>query len=127
LAKFYQEIDSVTLANNTSKVLNLTVPSGKIWIIHQIMMHNGDDVQRNCRVRITDSSGNNLAELGAQSLGAGVVQYNMVGTPRNVADNYPGCVRKVKGGNKISLQWDAGGASSGGTANYCISYEEVVE
>jgi len=128
LGKLYQERGSVTLANNTAKQLDLTVPDGKRWLVHAIKMHNGDDVSRNVAARITDSSDNVLHLIGIKtglSAGSEIELLYVI----NAAASY-GVAGKpvlIKGGNRLTLYWAAGGTSSGGTAYYCVTYEEVVE
>jgi len=126
--KVYQARDSTTLVNNTTKTITLTVPNGKIWFVHQIMMHNGDDVSRNMDVFVYDDSGNILhTPASASAVGAGERRemLGFLGTSPASYGNQNGFI--VKGGNKLGLRWVAGGTSSGGTAYYCITYEEMLE
>jgi len=127
LAKLYQERNSVTLANNTAKNLDLTVPEGKIWKLLGVRLHNGDDVQRVLRCYILDGSGNVLHSLGSATAAAGA-QYEFLGYhPTGVSSSAPLMENLVKGGNKLRLVWESGGASSGGTAYYMLTYQEMVE
>jgi len=123
----YQSRASTTLADNTTKTLDLTVPQGKKWKIHAIMMHNGDNVTRNLTAKVVDTSGNTLMNLATYDAGAGA-EVTLIPYLSNAETPYPGAVTiLIKGGNKLRLIWVAGGASSGGTAYYCITYEEVPE
>lgn len=124
----YQSRDSVSLSNNTTKSLILTVPKGKIWRVYAIYMHNGDDVSRNLSVFILNGNNNIVHKLAyASGVGAGVTREMLGYIPSSVSEY--GCVPPViiKGGNKLKLNWAAGGTSSGGTAYYCVTYEEIPE
>jgi len=126
----YQSRGSVTLVNNTAKVLELTVPKGKIWRLYGVTMHNGDDVSRNMSCSIIDENGNLLFYIGSTSTAApagayrNLLRYVDTSSASDVGSPFP---LPVKGGNKVKLAWAAGGTSSGGTAYYCVTYEEVPE
>jgi len=124
----YQSRGNVTLENDTAKILDLTVPKGKKWIIYDICVQNGDDVARTIWAGIRDENGNPLAYFGsAASVNAGSYT-TLTGFCPTSATLYTGRVpMPIKGGNKLRIYWAAGGASSGGTAYYCITYEEVPE
>jgi len=128
LGKLYQERTSVTLVNDTTKTVDLTVPSGKRWVIHALRMENGDDVTRVLDVHIIDGSGNVLHKMANESVGAGIGREMINHHPTAVAGASPwrGDIL-VKAGNKLRLVWNAGGASSGGTGYYMLTYEEMVE
>jgi len=124
----YQSRASVTLSDNTTKEVYLTVPKGKIWKIYAIMMHNGDDVDRGAEVKIMDSNNNVLHGLSSTTITAGARREMISHEPTAPASSIPFKFPVlIKGGNKLYLKWAAGGASSGGTAYYCITYEEVPE
>ena len=124
----YQSAQSTSLANNTDKIIDLTVPQGKIWIVHAIHMHNGDDVSRNMEAWIADSSNIVLHRLGIISGAPAGSHYEIFGyVPTSSQTHGTKQPIKIKGGNKLRLKWTAGGASSGGTAYYCITYDEVPE
>jgi len=121
----YQSRDSVTLENNTAKNVLLTVPAGKIWRVHAVRMHNGDDVSRDVQVKILDSSNNTLHILSDASLTASSYKEMLNFLPTTPAAAACPNPVLIKGGNKLQLSWAAGGTSSGGTAYYSITYEEV--
>ena len=119
---------SVTLASDTTKTETLAVPAGKIWLVLAIMMHNGDDVSRTMYADIVDASGNKLHNLGERSSTPAGSYVEILGYVPTAGTYHGGFGAKpvlVKGGNKINLVWSAGGASSGGTAYYCVTYLEV--
>jgi len=125
----YQARSSVTLQNDTTKTLYVTVPQGKKWFVYGVMMYNGDNIARDMKVWIADGSNNILHRLGnASSVDAGGSR-EMLGYVSTGVSWYGINVTPIpiKGGNKLVLIWSAGGASSGGTAYYCITYEEVPE
>jgi len=123
----YQSRESTTLTDNTTKIIYLTVPKGKIWILKGIRMHNGDDVDRSCAVAVVDANNNEIFKLSSVTIPAGqarmMLPFLTTAESTDVAPfNFP-----IKGGNKLKLYWGAGGASSGGTSYYSVIYEEVVE
>jgi len=124
--KLYQSKGTTTLADNTAKAIDFTVPPGKVWKLSYIFMENGDDVSRSCQAYLLDDSGNLIGFIGSLSVNAG----SHVTFPLNNGDrvNCRGyCNILVKGGNKVRLYWTAGGASSGGSSDYCVCYEEMLE
>jgi len=133
LGKLYQERVSVTLSNNTTKTITLTVPSGKRWKVYAASMTNGDDVARTLDLYVYDGSNNVIHRLGHDSDTPASEAREMLGhVPANAADvssnaAMAGGGAVLKAGNKLALVWWAGGASSGGTSYYCVTYEEMVE
>jgi len=125
----YQARQSTSLSNNTTKTVDLTIPNGKIWKIYAINMHNGDDVNRLCSVKIVDSSGNLLHNLAYTTINAGSIMEMLSFIKTSISDNAPfiSTPTLIKGGNKLRLTWNAGGTSSGGTSYYTITYQEVPE
>ena len=92
------------------------------------MMHNGDDVARTLEAWVADSSNNILLKIGVYNNAGAGSRIQIDGYIPGSAGGYG--VRNqllIKGGNKLRLKWAAGGTSSGGTAYYCITYEEVPE
>lgn len=123
----YQSRETVTLSDNTTKIVDLTVPLGKIWKVHAIMMHNGDDVSRNLEVQIINSSSFLLHYVSyASSVSSGDYR-EMISYESSTVGKHPFKPLIIKGGNKLRLKWNAGGTSSGGTAYYCVTYEEIPE
>jgi len=123
----YQVRQSVTLSNNTTKDVYLSVPLGKKWIIHAIMMRNGDDVNRDLSVKITDGSNNVIHVVSIKSSASPNVEYTMCPFQADAVQIGTGFKPIIKGGNKLLLRWAAGGTSSGGTGYYGLTYEEVPE
>jgi len=119
----YQTRATTTLSDNTTKNIDFTVPEGKIWIVHYVRMNNGDDVSRNLQVQILDSSGALLHVAQSRTVGAGSSSEMLF----YETDAYTGRPLLIKGGNKLRLQWSAGGASSGGSSYYALTYEEIPE
>jgi len=124
----YHLRSSTTLSSDTTKNLDLTVPSGKIWRVHRVNMLNGDDVSRDVRVQIRDSSGNLIHKVGGPLTLAAGASGDIIPYLKTAPDAEPGAITiLVKGGYNLRLIWAAGGASSGGTAYYSITYEEIPE
>jgi len=122
-----QERTSVTLENNTSKTIDLTVPEGKIWKLWAINVFNGDDVTRNITAYIFDSAGNRLHAIGGANVSASNYVEILSYAPTSPAKNMIAYPILIKGGNKLRIVFYAGGTSSGGTGYYSLSYEEVPE
>lgn len=107
-------VNSVTLANNTLKSTDYTVPTDTEWEVQSIRVNNPDDVARTVGITLKDSSGNNILVLESTSVAAsGTVQV-----PNNVVDKSKSTAFtkfSLGAGMVINVVWAAGGASSGGT------------
>lgn len=102
---------TVVLANNTAKTEYVVVPANERWKLFGGVMHNGDDVTRNCTVTVTDSSNNIIFYLlNTTAIAAGVHQSY----PK--AAGMPVFPVPLKGGWKLRFRWETGGASTGGNA-----------
>jgi len=123
----YQSRQSTTLVNNTTKHVYLQVPKGKIWRVHHVMMNNGDDVNRTMSITIVDKNNNVLHPSTLISNATPSSNYNLLPNLDTQTYNLGFNYLIIKGENKLKLSWNAGGESSGGTAYYCVTYEEVPE
>jgi len=110
---------TVTLLDNTSSTVVITVPAKQRWLVLFGQAKNGDDVARNIRFYVTDSSDNVIGYLGfAENVPAGerVVFPNQEAHRLNA-----GFVLAIlEAGEKLKITWDSGGASSGGDSDYAI-------
>jgi len=115
-------ITSVTLVNNTLKTIDVTVPSGKQWLLLSIRVVNSDDVTRAISVLRYQEAGktNLLDSIVVEDVGAGGFQQ----MPNRVTGNAATIGRYSRGahmptvmdgGETISVIWAAGGASTGAT------------
>lgn len=123
------EPTSITLANNTAKTEDITVPSRKRWLVLNIKVKNPDDVTRTTSIKIyKESSKTNLVcILESIDLGAGTIlnwPNARAGSKDLVTRWFPLILEE---GNTISVNWAAGGTSTGGTASdgLVITYLEV--
>lgn len=129
--KIGQEVTSVTLANNTAKTVDTTVPAGKKWILISIKITNPDDVQRTCSMyKYKEAAKTNVIKIyDSSAVGAGgTAQHpNSITGVRTATEFHPQPAEILAPGNTISVGWAAGGASSGGTDadGLVIEYLEV--
>lgn len=116
----------VTLVNNTAKTEIVTVPTGVRWYVFCGKVYNGDDVQRTCRVTVTDASDEVLMKCLDFAVGATDEAFfpNMddVGANQLGGAGYP---FPLAAGWKIKFSFAAGGASAGGTAEIVLIVLEV--
>lgn len=117
--------NTTTLVNNTTKEVTITVPAGKRWTFMLGGVENVDNVPRVTQVYVLTSSDVLIGQLFYANLGATERGYfpSMI-----VANNEHRQCRPslliLKAGQKINFRWSAGGASAGGTTEYCF---EVLE
>lgn len=112
-----QEVISVTLVNNVTKIIDTTVPSGKRWVVLAVKMINADDVARACIMRLFKEAGktNLLEQLQSISKNAGVAAYwPTLATSGGIGTRGDHLI-VLAPGNVIECTWSGGGASSGGT------------
>ncbi len=110
-----QGAEDVILVNNTTKDYRVTVPQGEEWDVLGGLIHNADDVGRNCSVQAFAQGGTELATFELYGLrGAG----SYWSFPRNnqIAKETPRYPVRMKVGDYVRFYWAAGGASTGGTA-----------
>lgn len=109
---------SVTLVNNTAKTVDLTVPSNERWIPRHGYIKNFDDVTRTCRVQIYNDDdvriGFLLYDTAIVAAGYQIFPNKAQSSSRELDDQLELIMLP---GWYIRFQWDAGGASTGGTGN----------
>lgn len=123
--KLVQDVTSITLANNTAKTEDNTVPANKRWLLLNIRITNPDDVTRTVTVyKYKEAAKTNIIK---QWEGVDIATTGAINLPKNqmLADANKGSNRAhaefpkqgdvCDAGNTISVTWAAGGASSGGT------------
>jgi len=113
---FKKNKTSVTLANNTLKNQDITVPTGKMWTVLRGRIHNGDDVARNCNVICYDSAAVEMQTLDADAaLAAGAVRTFPRANQTGAEESWhqPNVLEAT---DYVRFQFKAGGASSGGTS-----------
>lgn len=112
------DVTALTLVNNTSKTVDVLVPTDCLWVLEQIKITNPDNVNRAVTVRLYKEAAktNLIAGLGAVTLATTVTLLLPNNTPAadtTVDSNIRG--RVLGGGFTIELGWATGGASAGGT------------
>lgn len=116
-----------TLANNTAYTDTKTVPAGKIWVITNHTLINGDNVARGCNVKIQDADGNEIAIVYDESIGSGSTYHyplhfdSAVASKRNESSLFP---ITLPAGYKVVTLLKAGGASAGGASEVSILRKE---
>lgn len=112
-----QEVTSVTLVNNTAKTVDMTVPSGKQWILLGVRIANMDDVDRACTIRkyVTAGKTSLIAQLFSATLTATGGRGHFPGTSTSVSTRHVASNPSefMVDGNTLSIVWAAGGASAG--------------
>ena len=117
--KHKQEVTSLTLANNTAKTNDIVVPTGKIWILLGIKITNPDDVGRNIVIRLyKEAAKTNLLrtfQTATAMSASGEYQWpsGTISVISHCRPNIP--CELLSAGNTLSIIWDTGGASAGGT------------
>ena len=122
-----REIQSVTVADNTTKTITVTVPAGKLWRLLGVRMINPDNVSRTLKIYVYDENDNLLCILLERSgIGANsYIQWPCTLESSSIKANP--AIQLLKGGDYLKCIWAAGGASSGGTASagLIIEYLEL--
>jgi len=118
--KLKQEVTSVVLVNTTIKIVDVTVPAGKMWMLLKIKVANGDDVNRDIYIHIYKEAGKTnlldmLIDTRQAAAGGGYVVW-----PNNYAGvawtEGHGSERPILvAGNTIQITWSDPGASTGAT------------
>lgn len=122
-------LTAVTLVNNTTKLQDMTVPTGRRWKVFFGGIYNGDDVARNLKVAVRESGG--VAEiiplLATVSTGASTNRYfpKAFGASDQVALGAGAYPFWLEAGDVIRFTFTAGGASAGGTGYVWLSVIEV--
>jgi len=114
-----ESVTSVTLANNTAKTQDVTVPDDTVWAVQSMQMGNPDNVARACYIKIYKTSSKTIKLLdlvshGAVAAGSALIYPNLDTGSYNKACNL-GYPLVLKAGYTIEFTWAAGGASAGGT------------
>jgi len=127
--KLKQEVTSITLANNTAKVVDVIVPPGKRWLLLGIKAVNDDNVTRVIDIFLykEDSKTNKLRHLAGESVSQyDVLQYPNCKTGYSNRLDLPSLI-VLDPDNTINVTWAAGGASSGSTDadGLVIEYLEI--
>ena len=118
MERFVQVVRSITLVNNTAKTEDVTVPSGERWLLLNVKMCNGDDVNRDVACDIYKES------LKTNLLRRLFLYAAVPSTKDRLWPSWPSggtsgsalflphlIVLDV--GNTISCTWETGGASTG--------------
>lgn len=126
-----QEVTEIVLVNNVEKVVDITVPTGKLWLLLSIKMVNDDDVNRTSTInKYKEAAKTNLIT----TLVAGLVilaNGGLMHWPNNYVDamdaKSPFYPELLVAGNLLSIIWAAGGASAGATDvdGLVIEYLEI--
>lgn len=128
--KLKQPVTSLTLVNNTEKVEDIAVPTGKIWVLLSVKARNPDDVTRDISVRTYKEAAktNQISILTTQTVvPASVVQWPNT-DPSSLYRQIPSVPAELlAAGNVLEITWAAGGASAGGTDadGLVIAYLEI--
>lgn len=124
--KIEQNYLTTALGNNDQVIVYLTVPATKRWYLWGGKLLNADNVARNCGVTLMDESSHVIFVLAkTQSVGAGASVYypNTEAVVTQIGSGaYP---IPMKAGWQLQFKWLAGGASTGGTAQYTALVVEV--
>lgn len=115
IGKFKKNKANVTLANNTLKDEDVTVPAGLEWTVLRGQIYNGDDVARDCSVICYDSADVEMRTLDIEAALAATTRRQF---PRNnqttIEDPYRNPL-VLEAGDYVRFKFKAGGASAGGT------------
>jgi hypothetical protein len=111
-------VTSVTVVNNTTKTVDISVPTDTVWAIQSIKVVNPDDVARTVGINLYNevAKTNQIALLTAASVGAGgLIHYPSNAAVENSELTRTGYPLVLGPGMTINIVLAAGGASSGGT------------
>lgn len=126
-----QDVTSVTLVNNTQKVVDITCPANKRRLILNIKAVNCDDVARNIQIwKFKEAACTNLISLllsVAAVAAADFVNYPNTTTGSSYVNSAGNVPQLLEAGNTIRIIWAAGGASTGATDadGLVVEYLEV--
>lgn len=123
-----------TLGNNNSVTRTLTVPTNTRWLLHAIHVLNADNVTRNIDVSTTDGTDPTLqlwraSDEASRITPAGESLNLPPGTIQNDEHVSAGGTMDfpMEEGDTVVITWNAGGASTGGTAKSSVVVEEWIE
>jgi len=130
-----QEVTEVVLVNNVQKIIDITVPTGKIWILLRTKIVNCDDVGRNITVsKYKEAGKTNLIASFIRGIAVGASAVVYIPNPyvqATIASAIPDTILQnpeiFVAGNTLSITWAAGGASTGATDadGLVIEYLEI--
>ena len=113
-----------TLVSDTTLTITITVPNGELWLFYGGRAKNGDDVNRNVRVIIYNSSDKPILRLTNTQVVSAASEFTFPNTSADPLMYNGGKPVPLKGGDKIKITFFAGGASSGGTAEVSALVEK---
>lgn len=133
--KNLKSVTSVTLVNNVTKAIDLTVPSGKKWVVMGFTANNPDNVQRAfSAVVYKEAAKTNLLRYlkslaGAAFIAGARTQWPTNGVSDTIQRGNQAPFLLLNESNTIQFQWPAGGASAGGTDadGLILEYLEIDE
>jgi len=122
-------VTSVTLVNNTALVTDVTVGTGKRWLLISVKITNPDSVTRNCYIiHYKESAKTNLVTrlADATNLASGATFHvpSFQSTTSQTSAKMPFI---MDAGETLSILWEAGGASAGGVDadGLVVEYMEI--
>lgn len=124
-------VTSITLVNATSKTQDVTVPSGKRWILLGIEITNPDSVNRAVTINhYKEAAKTNFVEfMGYLAALGSLGRYHIPNTITGTSDVTHGrrLPKPMDPGETIEIIWSSGGASAGGTnaAGLVVEYLEL--
>jgi len=129
LGRKKSDVTSITLANNTAKTVDSTVPANKRWLLLGVKAMNPDDVGRDLYIdHYKEAAKTNLIRrLAAETPAAGARTQWPSSVAGDVTKTPKHDLMVMDAGETISILWAAGGASSGGTDadGLVVDYLEV--
>jgi len=128
----YKRYDLTTaLGNNDNVVYDVIVPNGKIWLIYGGYIYNKDNVARTVSCILNKPNGESIGTL-----------VNYASLPSNGKVVFPSKGQEATsdkdtfsahaypiiafGGDYIRFTWQAGGASTGGTTSFGLTFKELI-
>lgn len=115
---------TTALVNNTVKSESITVPANKRWLVIGGAMQNADNVTRICQAVVYNEADQLLFQIFYASLATTVRGY----FPSEASDTYRTAICYpliLEAGQYAKLTWQAGGASTGGTAEFSFMVLEI--
>lgn len=113
--RLVQDIQSVTLLNNTTHYQHTSVPANKRWILLGVRAVNGDNVARAMAIEVYDvvARTNMLRRLAYHGgiLTTAALQWPSYGVDTGTTNHYGLVI--LGENNTITATWVAGGASGG--------------
>lgn len=116
--RLVQKVVSITLANNTGLLEHTNVPANKRWLLLGIKVNNPDDVARYVVIfKYKEAARTNLIRMLAINTALGAnAELCWPNTDADITIGSPANHTEIfVGGNVLTVNWVAGGASAGGT------------